>query len=70
MTPVDDVGVVGDAATTAVAADEAVEDPTEFVAVTETRSVDPTSADEATYVVLVAPARGAQAAPLESQRCH
>jgi hypothetical protein len=62
---------VGDGApTTAVGADEAVAEPAELLAATDTRIVDATSADTRRYVVPVAPATGAQEAPAESQRCH
>ena len=64
------LGAVGAAATRLLAADDAVADPTEFVAVTDTRIVEPTSADERTYVAPVAPAIGVHDAPPESQRCH
>jgi hypothetical protein len=56
--------------TTAVCADVAEPGPSGFVAVTVTRSVLPTSADCTLYVCAVAPAIGAHALPLESQRCH
>ena len=67
-----DVGfaVLGGVLTDAVAAEVAVTEPTELLAVTETRIVDPTSADTREYAVPVAPVIGAQSAPPESQRCH
>ena len=64
-----DVGV-GVAVTTAVGADEAVAEPAELLAVTETRIVDPTSAEARRYLVPVALEIGAQETPPESQRCH
>jgi hypothetical protein len=48
----------------------AVAEPTEFVAVTTTRSVEPTSAADAAYEEPVAPATSEQPEPVESQRCH
>jgi hypothetical protein len=66
------LGVVHEelAVTSAVAADEAVVEPAELLAVRETRMVDPTSPKPRRYVLLVAPTTDAQDAPLESQRCH
>jgi hypothetical protein len=63
-------GVAAPAATTLVAADDAVAEPTVLLAVTDARIVDPTSADATRYVAAVAPAIGAHAAPVEAQRCH
>jgi hypothetical protein len=57
-------------ATTAVAADVAVLDPPSFVAVTTTRSAEPTSAEVRPYVKAVAPAMSTQLEPVESQRRH
>jgi hypothetical protein len=48
----------------------AVDDPAELVAVTATRSVEPTSALAATYVCAVAPGRSLQLPPLAPQRRH
>src|SRR5438034_10378841 len=56
--------------TTAVWADVADVEPAEFVAVTTTRIVEPTSAETSAYVVAVAPPMSAQLAPPESQRRH
>jgi hypothetical protein len=58
------------AVTAAVAADEAVSEPAELLAVTETLTVDPTSADPRRSVVPVVPESGTQEPPPESQRCH
>jgi hypothetical protein len=57
-------------ATTAVAAESADVDAVEFVAVTRTRIVDPTSPATSVYVVPVAPAMSAQPAPPVPQRLH
>ena len=57
-------------ATTAVAAEVAAADPFRFDAVTITRSVFPTSADESVSVEVVAPPIAAQPAPEESHRSH
>jgi hypothetical protein len=61
---------LGAAVTTAVAAEDAVVEPAESLAVTETRIVDPTSNDARRYVVPLAPAIDEQEPPPESQRCH
>jgi hypothetical protein len=64
------VEVVAMVATTVVAAEVAIVDPFLFVAVTATRSVEPTSPATSTCVGSVAPAT-AMHAPLElSQRFH
>src|SRR5262249_61598079 len=63
-------GAVAGAGTTPVAADVAVVEPPEFVAVTATRRVDPWSAATTLYDAAVAPAMSAQPAPPESQRRH
>ena len=55
---------------TAVALEVAVDEPTEFVAVTATRRVLPTSAPVSVYAGSVAPGIAAQAPPAPSQRCH
>jgi hypothetical protein len=47
-----------------------VAEPAELLAVTETRIVDPTSADPRREVVPVAPETGAHELPVELQRCH
>jgi len=58
------------AAITAVAAEDAVPVPAEFVALTKARIVLPTSALVRTYVVAVAPAMSPQPLPMLSQRRH
>jgi hypothetical protein len=58
------------AVTTAVAADDAVAEPAELLAVTDTRIVEPTSAEPRRSELPVAPATGVQEPPLELQRCH
>jgi hypothetical protein len=63
-------GPLGAAVTGPTAADSAVVEPAMFVAVTRKRSVESTSAVSGAYVVAVAPAIGAQAAPSPSQRSH
>jgi hypothetical protein len=63
-------GLLAGAPTTPVAADEAVAEPAELLAVTETRIVDPTSAAPRRYVALVAPDTEEQPLPPESHRCH
>jgi hypothetical protein len=60
----------GAAATKAVWLDTAVVDPPAFVAVTATRSVNPTSPLATAYDAAVAPLRFEQAAPALSQRRH
>jgi hypothetical protein len=54
--------------TTDVAFEFALADPSAFVAVTLTLSVEPRSADVTLYFVCVAPETGAQLPPLLSQR--
>jgi hypothetical protein len=61
--------IVADA-TSGVAADVAAVDPFRFDAVTITRSVCPTSADESVFAEVVAPPIAAQPAPAESHRSH
>ena len=56
--------------TAVVAFDVALVEPLAFVAVTLTRSVDPTSPLSMSRVVPVSPAIGLQFEPLESQRSH
>ena len=63
-------GAIAVAVTTAVAADDAVAEPAELLAVTETRIVELTSAEPRRSVLPVAPATGVQEPPLELQRCH
>ena len=64
-------GAVASGCTTAVAADiTGPADPAEFVAVTPTAIVEPTSAVTSVYVELVAPLIGAHEPPPESQRDH
>jgi hypothetical protein len=63
-------GVLKADATIVVAADVAAADPFRFDAVTITRSVRPTSADESVFVEVVAPPIAAQPAPDESHRSH
>jgi hypothetical protein len=63
-------GLVGRPVTTAVAADDAVAEPAELLAVRETRIVDPTSMDPRRKLLPAAPATGTQEAPLELHRCH
>jgi hypothetical protein len=58
------------AATTAVAGEAVVDEPALFVAVTATRSVEPTSPDCTTYVEEVAPETAPQPVPAVSQRCQ
>src|SRR3954468_21144995 len=58
------------APTTADAADAAEALPTEFVAVTNARNVDPTSPVAAVYDAAVAPEIALQEPPPVSQRCH
>jgi hypothetical protein len=58
------------AATTAVAADVAVAEPAELLAVTDTRIVEPTSPEPRRSVLPVAPPTAVQEPPLELQRCH
>jgi hypothetical protein len=60
----------GPGATTGEAGDVADALPAEFVAVTTTRSVAPTSAETAAYVPFVAPDRAAHDVPADVQRCH
>jgi hypothetical protein len=55
---------------TSVVADAADPNPTEFIAVTTTRSLQPTSLVVAWNDCAVAPAMLVQPAPAESQRCH
>jgi len=56
--------------TTAVGAEKAVADPSAFVAVTATRTVEPWSALDSRYVPDVAPGIAAQLVPEAEQRCH
>ena len=63
-------GATGAAATTAVCAELALLEPTEFDPVTATRNVEPTSAATAAYDCDPAPAISTQLAPPESQRRH
>src|ERR671932_2048111 len=63
-------GAVAAAVTTAVCAELALLEPTELVAVTVTRSVEPTSAFATRYVCWVAPAMLVQLPPALSQRRH
>ena len=58
------------AVTTAVWADWALVAPSGFVAVSSTRSVEPTSPGATTWVCPVSPAIAAQPAPTASQRSH
>jgi hypothetical protein len=58
------------AVTTAVAADVAIAEPAELLAVTNTRIVEPTSAEPRRSVLEVAPETAVQEPPLELQRCH
>jgi hypothetical protein len=60
----------GSGVTTAVADEGAVALPPEFVAVTTTSTVWPTSLEAATYVLAVAPEMSAQLPPDELQSCH
>jgi hypothetical protein len=64
------VFVGGAGRTTAVGAEFRDAAPAEFVAVTRTTSVEPTSAVTTAYVAPVAPAISTQPAPLESHRSH
>ena len=63
-------GGAGAAETRPVGLETAVAEPFLFDAFTETRIVEPTSAEANAYVWLVAPATGTQLAPAESHRCH
>src|SRR5919202_7117872 len=63
-------GAAGAAVTTAVWAEPALLEPTELVAVTVTRSVEPTSMLATGYVCCVAEAMLLQLAPALSQRRH
>ena len=63
-------GAAGAAATTAVCVELALLEPTEFVPVTTTRKVKPTSAATAVYDCELAPAMSLQLLPDESQRRH
>ena len=56
--------------TTAVGSETAVVVPAALLAVTATRTVEPTSAPPSVYVAAVAPGTSTQVAPAESQRCH
>ena len=56
--------------TTAVAAEVAVAEPAEFVAVTASRSVDPVSAPATAYESVVAPVIAWHEAPDALHRCH
>jgi hypothetical protein len=58
------------AATTVVCKDVAVFEAEELLAVTETRSVEPTWADVKTNVLLIVPCIGMQFAPFMSQVLH
>jgi hypothetical protein len=58
------------AVTTAVAADDAVAEPAELLAVTDTRIVKPTSPEPSRSLLPVAPPTAAHEPPLELQRCH
>ena len=60
----------GAAVATAVWAEDAVAEPALFVAVTETRNVEPTSAATTVYDCDVAPLTLVQLFPLVSQRRH
>jgi hypothetical protein len=64
------VAALAAAATTAVCADVADLEPNEFVAVTTTRIVPPTSAAARTYVAEFAPGTDAQPDPAALQRRH
>src|SRR5215217_3282832 len=67
----DEVGGAGaGAVTTAVWALVALAEPTEFLAVTRTRTVEPTSPGPSGYLVVVAPATTLQFEPAPSQRSH
>ena len=59
----------GAESTTAVAPDVDAAEPSAFVALTTTTSVEPTSSAATSYVVPVAPAMSAHAG-VASQRCH
>jgi hypothetical protein len=63
-------GALGGAATVAVCAEAAVDDPAEFEAVMATRMVAPSSALARRWLVFVAPLIAVQFAPEESQRFH
>ena len=63
-------GALAAADTTAVCAELALLEPTEFEPVTATRNVEPTSAATAVYDCKDAPAISTQLAPPESQRRH
>ena len=64
-------GATGEAAdTTAVCAELALLEPTEFVADTATRNVEPESAATAVYDCELAPAMSLQLLPDASQRRH
>ena len=60
----------GAPATTPLAADEAAVEPTLFVAITTTTTVEPTSAAASVYEDCVAPTTSTQLPPAESQRRH
>jgi hypothetical protein len=64
------VAAEGEDATTEVWPEVADFEPDEFVAVTATRIVPPTSPDVSTYVELFAPDADAHPEPLASQRRH
>ena len=68
--PVGQPAVPEPCVTTAVCADVAVLEPVVFVAVTATRIVFPLSVLVSVYVLCVADAIAAHAAPFVSQRCH
>jgi hypothetical protein len=63
-------GATGAAVTTALAAEEADDEPALFEPVTTTRIVEPTSADVSVYAAAAAGTMSIQPAPPESQRRH
>jgi hypothetical protein len=63
-------GAIADGAVTGVAVDDDVAEPAALLAVTERRSVAPTSARASRYVLLIAPLIAAHEAPRESHRLH
>jgi hypothetical protein len=63
-------GATADAVTTPVAAEDADDEPALFDAVTNTRTVEPASADVNVYVLPVAAAMSEQFPPPASQRRH
>ena len=63
-------GPTAPALITTVAAEVAVDEPPAFVAVTDTTSVEPASAETSVYVCAVAPGIGVQFPPVVLQRDH